>query len=633
MARRTEGHTVTDTSSSAPSPAAMARRPGNARPTPEQVTGAKSLVLALEHVGAEVVFGIPGGAILPAYDPLMDSTAVRHILVRHEQGAGHAAEGYASATGKVGVCMATSGPGATNLVTAIADAHMDSVPMVAITGQVASSSIGTDAFQEADIRGITMPITKHNYLVTDAAQIPRVIAEAFHIASTGRPGPVLVDIAKDALQATTTFAWPPQIDLPGYHPVTRPHAKQIREAVRLMAASRQPVLYVGGGVIRAGAHAELLRLAEITGIPVVTTLMARGAFPDGHPLHLGMPGMHGSVAAVTGLQRSDLLITLGARFDDRVTGQLSSFAPGARIIHADIDPAEISKNRAADVPIVGDAKAIISELITTIEAGVGDAADVNPHTYDAWAATTKGWAQEFPVGYTAPSDDALMPQQVIERIGAIAGPEAVYAAGVGQHQMWAAQFIGYERPNSWLNSGGAGTMGYSVPAAMGAKVGEPDRVVWAIDGDGCFQMTNQELATCVINDIPIKVAIINNSSLGMVRQWQSLFYNERYSNTDLHTSVGSRIPDFVKLAEAYGCVGLRCERPEDLDATIEQAMAINDRPVVIDFVVERDAMVWPMVPAGVSNDAIQTARDAAPVWDREESEAEEQDTDADHDGK
>lgn len=633
MARRTEGHTVTDTSSSTPSPAAMARRTEASRATPEQVTGAKSLILALEHVGADVVFGIPGGAILPAYDPLMDSTKVRHILVRHEQGAGHAAEGYASATGRVGVCMATSGPGATNLVTAIADAHMDSVPMVAITGQVASAAIGTDAFQEADIRGITMPITKHNYLVTDAADIPRVIAEAFHIASTGRPGPVLVDIAKDALQATTTFTWPPQINLPGYHPVTRPHAKQIREAVRLMAASRQPVLYVGGGVIRSGAHAELRRLAELTGIPVITTLMARGAFPDGHPLHLGMPGMHGSVAAVTGLQRSDLIIALGARFDDRVTGQLSSFAPDARVIHADIDPAEISKNRVADVPIVGDAKAIISELIAAIETGEGEAGQVTPDTYRGWVTTTKGWAQEYPVGYTPAHEGALMPQHVIERIGAIAGPEAVYAAGVGQHQMWAAQFIGYERPNSWLNSGGAGTMGYSVPAAMGAKVGEPDRVVWAIDGDGCFQMTNQELATCVINDIPIKVAVINNSSLGMVRQWQSLFYNERYSNTDLHTSVGNRIPDFVKLAEAYGCVGLRCERPEELDATIEQAMAINDRPVVIDFVVERDAMVWPMVPAGVSNDAIQTARDAAPVWDREESEAVEQDTDADHDGQ
>ena len=629
MARPTEGQTVTDTTSSTPSPAVMARRSGAARSTPEQVTGARSLVLALEHVGADVVFGIPGGAILPAYDPLMDSTKVRHILVRHEQGAGHAAEGYASATGRVGVCMATSGPGATNLVTAIADAHMDSVPMVAITGQVASGAIGTDAFQEADIRGITMPITKHNYLVTDPAEIPRVIAEAFHIASTGRPGPVLVDISKDALQATTTFSWPPQIALPGYHPVIRPHAKQIREAVRLMAASERPVLYAGGGIIRSGGHEELLRLAELTGIPVVTTLMARGAFPDGHPLHLGMPGMHGSVAAVTGLQRSDLLIAVGARFDDRVTGQLSSFAPGAKVIHADIDPAEISKNRVADVPIVGDARAILAELFTAVESGEGAAAGVRPERYAAWAARTKGWTESYPVGYQPHSPDALMPQQVIEKIGEIAGPEAVYTAGVGQHQMWAAQFIGYERPNSWLNSGGAGTMGYAVPAAMGAKVGEPDRVVWAIDGDGCFQMTNQELATCVINDIPIKVAVINNSSLGMVRQWQSLFYNERYSNTDLHTSVGNRIPDFVKLAEAYGCVGLRCEHPDDLEATITEAMSITDQPVVIDFVVERDAMVWPMVPAGVSNDAIQTARDAAPDWDREESEAAEQSTDAD----
>ncbi len=630
MARPTEGLTVTDTHSSTPSPAALARRAEAAQRTPERVTGAQSLVLALENVGADVVFGIPGGAILPAYDPLMDSTKVRHILVRHEQGAGHAAEGYASATGRVGVCMATSGPGATNLVTAIADAHMDSVPMVAITGQVSSAAIGTDAFQEADIRGITMPITKHNYLVTEADDIPRVIAEAFHIASTGRPGPVLVDIAKDALQAETTFSWPPQFDLPGYHPVTRPHAKQIREAVRLIAASERPVLYAGGGIIRSGADAELRRLAEMTGIPVVTTLMARGAFPDGHPLHLGMPGMHGSVAAVTGLQRSDLLITIGARFDDRVTGQLSSFAPDARVIHADIDPAEISKNRTADVPIVGDARAILTELIAAIESAQGPAADITPHRYAAWAGTTKGWKQEYPVGYQAPHADALMPQHVIEKIGEISGPESVYAAGVGQHQMWAAQFIGYERPNSWLNSGGAGTMGYAVPAAMGAKVGQPDRVVWAIDGDGCFQMTNQELATCVINDIPIKVAVINNSSLGMVRQWQSLFYNERYSNTDLHTSVGSRIPDFVKLAEAYGCAGLRCERPEDLEATIREAMSINDRPVVIDFVVERDAMVWPMVPAGVSNDAIQIARDSAPVWDREESEAVEQPEDADH---
>ncbi|WP_068399372.1 acetolactate synthase large subunit [Kribbia dieselivorans] len=597
-----------------------------------QVTGAKSLILSLEAVGCEHVFGIPGGAILPAYDPLMDSTKVRHILCRHEQGAGHAAEGYAAATGRVGVCMATSGPGATNLVTAIADAHMDSVPIVAITGQVNSASIGSDAFQEADIRGITMPITKHNYLVTDAAEIPRVIAEAFHIASTGRPGPVLVDISKDALQATTTFAWPPRIDLPGYRPVTKPHQKQIREAARLITAAERPVLYVGGGVIRAGAAQELRRFAELCNIPVVTTLMARGAFPDSHALHLGMPGMHGSVAAVTALQRSDLLITIGARFDDRVTGQLSSFAPHAKVIHADIDPAEIGKNRIADVPIVGDAKGILADLIETVTAE-HEAGAVGDHT--SWVAATTQMRETYPVGYTPHAEQTgLMPQYVLERLSAIAGPEATYVAGVGQHQMWAAQFIDYERPNQWLNSGGAGTMGYAVPAAMGAKVAEPERTVWAIDGDGCFQMTNQELATCVINDIPIKVAIINNSTLGMVRQWQTLFYNERYSNTDLHTSAGgSRVPDFVKLADAYGCLGLRCERPEDVDAVIAQAMATNDRPVVIDFVVERDAMVWPMVPAGVSNDDIQIAKDTAPQWDREESEAVEQDTDADHDGE
>ncbi len=597
--------------------------------TPVQVTGAQSLVLSLEAMDVDTVFGIPGGAILPAYDPLLDSVKVRHILVRHEQGAGHAAEGYASATGKVGVCMATSGPGATNLVTPLADAHMDSVPMVAITGQVSSRAIGTDAFQEADIRGITMPITKHNYLVTDADQIPRVIAEAFHIASTGRPGPVLVDIAKDALQARTTFSWPPRFELPGYRPVARPHGKQIREAARLIAAAERPVLYVGGGVIRSRASEELSRFVELTGIPVVTTLMARGALPDSHPLHLGMPGMHGSVSAVTALQKSDLLITLGARFDDRVTGLLASFAPDAKVIHADIDPAEIGKNRVADVPIVGDCKAVIDDLTEAVDADI-DAG--RGGSYGEWQARVSGWKEMFPVGYTEPEEASLAPQYVIERISAIAGPEAVYVAGVGQHQMWAAQFVKYERPNAWLNSGGLGTMGYAVPAAMGAQVGEPDRTVWAIDGDGCFQMTNQELATCVINNIPIKVAIINNSSLGMVRQWQTLFYNERYSNTDLHTSVGMRVPDFVKLAEAYGCAGLRCERPEDVDATIHAAMEINDRPVVVDFVVHRDAMVWPMVAAGVSNDMIQVARDTAPEWDREESEAVEQGLDPDHDG-
>ncbi|WP_442952888.1 acetolactate synthase large subunit [Pedococcus sp. 5OH_020] len=589
---------------------------------PAGVTGAQSLVLALEAMDVDTVFGIPGGAILPAYDPLLDSVKVRHILVRHEQGAGHAAEGYASATGKVGVCMATSGPGATNLVTAIADAYMDSVPIVAITGQVSSAAIGTDAFQEADIRGITMPITKHNYLVTDASQIPRVVAEAFHIASTGRPGPVLVDISKDALQARTTFSWPPKFDLPGYRPVARPHNKQIREAARLIAQARRPVFYVGGGVIRAGASQALREFVDLTQIPVVTTLMARGAVPDSHPLHLGMPGMHGSVAAVTALQKADLLITLGARFDDRVTGQLSTFAPEAKVIHADVDPAEISKNRTADVPIVGDVLDVIQELKGAVAA---DQAAGHSGDYGAWQDLTAGWKSTFPLGYSTPEGgDTVAPQHVIERIGAISGPESVYVAGVGQHQMWAAQFVQYERPNAWLNSGGLGTMGYAVPAAMGAKVAQPDRTVWAIDGDGCFQMTNQELATCVINNIPIKVAIINNSSLGMVRQWQSLFYNERYSNTDLHTSVGSRIPDFVKLAEAYGCVGLRCERPEDVDATIKKAMEINDVPVVVDFVVHRDAMVWPMVPAGVSNDAIQVAKDTAPQWDREDDEADEQ---------
>ncbi|NIZ90202.1 acetolactate synthase large subunit [Kineococcus rubinsiae] len=585
----------------------------------ESLTGAQSLVRSLEAVGVEVVFGIPGGAILPAYDPLMDSPHVRHILVRHEQGAGHAAEGYAVATGKVGVCMATSGPGATNLVTPIADANMDSVPMVAITGQVGAAAIGTDAFQEADITGITIPITKHNYLVTDPADIPRVISEAFHLASTGRPGPVLVDVAKSALTARTSFTWPASVDLPGYRPVTRPHGKQVKEAARMIAAAQRPVLYVGGGVIKADASSELLALADLTGIPAVTTLMARGALPDSHANNLGMPGMHGTVAAVTALQKSDLLITLGARFDDRVTGLLSSFAPEAKVIHADIDPAEIGKNRAVDVPIVGDAKLVIAELTTALEAEFERGrADIS-----AWVAQTHGWRETYPLGYADSDDGTLAPQHVIARIGEIAGPDAIYVAGVGQHQMWSAQFVKYEKPRTWLNSGGLGTMGYAVPAAMGAKVGKPDTVVWAIDGDGCFQMTNQELATCTLNQIPVKIAIINNSSLGMVRQWQTLFYSERYSNTDLnsgdhHGTHAAPIPDFVKLAEAYGCVGLRCDKPEDVDATIEKAMAINDVPVVVDFRVHRDAMVWPMVEAGVSNDAIQYARGVSPTWDREE---------------
>ncbi len=592
--------------------------PENPRPTAaqgEQMTGAQSLVRSLESVGVDVVFGIPGGAILPLYDPLMDSPSVRHILVRHEQGGGHAAEGYAHATGRVGVCMATSGPGATNLVTPIADAYMDSVPMVAITGQVPSSAIGTDAFQEADISGITMPITKHNYLVTDPADIPRTVAEAFHIAGTGRPGPVLVDVSKDALQAMTRFVWPDRIDLPGYRPVSRPHGKQVREAARLLAEARRPVLYVGGGVIKARASAELRKLVDLSGAPAVTTLMARGALPDSHPANLGMPGMHGTVAAVTALQKADLIVSLGARFDDRVTGKLSTFAPHATIVHADIDPAEISKTRVADVPIVGDAKEVIAELVAALqgEHAAGRQADLAE-----WWTSIDSWRTTYPLGYTEAPGGQVSPQAVIQQLGRIAGPEALYVSGVGQHQMWAAQFVQYENPNTWINSGGLGTMGFAVPAAMGAKVGMPDRTVWAIDGDGCFQMTNQELATCVIEGIPIKVALINNSSLGMVRQWQTLFYNERYSNTDLHTSVGRRVPDFVKLADAYGAVGLRCEKPGDVDATTEKAMSIDDVPVVVDFVVHRDAMVWPMVPAGVSNDEIQVARDASPQWDRED---------------
>ncbi|MEY4078458.1 MAG: hypothetical protein RIS80_227 [Actinomycetota bacterium] len=583
--------------------------------TNEVLTGAQAIIRSLELLGIDTIFGLPGGAILPTYDPLMDSKKIRHILVRHEQGAGHAAEGYASATGKLGVCIATSGPGATNLVTAIADAHMDSVPLLAITGQVGSQLIGTDAFQEADIVGITMPITKHSFLVSRAEDIPSAIASAVQIATTGRPGPVLVDVTKDAQVKTAEFVWPPKIDLPGYKPVTKPHGKQIQAAAALIRESKKPVLYVGGGVIRAGAHKELLALAETIGAPLTTTLMARGAFPDSHPQHLGMPGMHGTVPAVTALQKADLLITLGARFDDRVTGDAKSFAPNAKVIHVDIDPAEIGKIRFADVPIVGDAKEVITELnaelVATLKGKKPDIAE--------WWQFVNGLRERYPLGYTEPSDGKLSPQHVIQRIGELSGPEAIFAAGVGQHQMWSAQFIKYERPNSWLNSGGAGTMGYSVPAAMGAKVGEPDRLVWAIDGDGCFQMTNQELATCTINNIPIKVAIINNSSLGMVRQWQTLFYNERYSNTDLHTGTDTiMVPDFVKLADAYGCLGIRVEKEEEIDAAIKLAIETNDRPVVIDFIVGRDAMVWPMVAAGVSNDAVQYARDAAPVWDGEE---------------
>jgi acetolactate synthase-1/2/3 large subunit len=604
-------------STSAPTPGAPgAPSPGD----PPVLTGSGAILASLEKLGVTDVFGLPGGAIMPFYDELMASTAIRHILVRHEQGAGHAAEGYAAASGRLGVCIATSGPGATNLVTAIADAHMDSVPLLAITGQVFSTSMGTDAFQEVDITGITMPITKHSFLVTKPEDIPGVLAAAVHIATSGRPGPVLVDVTKDAQQKSAPFIWPPKVDLPGYRPVTKAHGKQIQAAAQLLVEARKPVLYVGGGVIRSGAHRELLAFAEATGAPVVTTLMARGAFPDSHAQNLGMPGMHGTVPAVLALQESDLLVAIGSRFDDRVTGKVSEFAPHAKVIHIDIDPAEIGKIRHADVPIVGDAREVLLDLLPAFRAAAKEQAP----DYTDWWKRLETLRSQYPLGYTDDPDDGLLaPQWVIEKIGELSGPEAVYAAGVGQHQMWAAQFIKYERPGSWLNSGGAGTMGYAVPAAMGAKVAQPDRLVWAIDGDGCFQMTNQELATCTINDIPIKVAVINNSSLGMVRQWQTLFYDGRHSFTDLETGSKSAdeqtrmVPDFVKMADAYGALGIRVTKPEEVEPAIKLAMETNDRPVVIDFIVSRDAMVWPMVPQGVGNSSVQYARDHAPDWHEE----------------
>jgi len=581
----------------------------------ERMTGAQAVVRSLELLGVDDVFGLPGGAILPLYDTLMDAKDLRHILVRHEQGGGHAAEGYAAASGRVGVCIATSGPGATNLVTAIADAYMDSVPMLAITGQVFSHLMGSDAFQEVDIVGITMPITKHSFLVKRSEDIPSALAAAYALASSGRPGPVLVDITKDAQEGELDFVWEPRVELPGYRPITKANSKQIQAAAELIGAAERPVFYVGGGVVRAGASAELLQLAELVGAPVVTTLMARGAFPDSHPQHLGMPGMHGTVPAVLALQESDLLITLGARFDDRVTGKAALFAPEAKVIHADIDPAEIGKIRHADVPIVGDAGEVISDLIAAVSGAKrsGEFADLTP-----WWTRLNELRERFPLGYQQTSDGLLSPQHVIQRIGELTGPEGVYVAGVGQHQMWAAQFINYERPNAWANSGGAGTMGYAVPAAMGAKVAQPERVVWAIDGDGCFQMTNQELATCVVNDIPIKVAVINNSSLGMIRQWQTLIYDGRYSNSELNTGHGSaRIPDFVKLGDAYGCLSIRVEQEDQVDEAIRLALETNDRPVLIEFVVSADAMVWPMVRQGTSNSDIQYALEHSPEWGEE----------------
>lgn len=562
----------------------------------ETLTGAQALIRALEHEGVDIVFGMPGGAILPAYDPLLDSP-IRHVLVRHEQGAGHMASGYAHATGRVGVALVTSGPAATNLITPLQDAYMDSIPVVAITGQVAQTSIGMDAFQEAHTWGISMPCTKHNYLLTDVDEIPDVIREAFHLAATGRPGPVLVDIPKDLLVETMTWHRPGEINLPGYKPSVKGHPKQVQTAIEMINASERPVLYAGGGIIRANAADRLRRFAEVANVPAVTTLMGRGGIPDSHPLALGMPGMHGTYTAIMAMQRSDLLVTIGARFDDRVTGKVDAFAPDAKVIHVDVDPAEISKVRFADVPIVGDAGAVLEQLIFAMEHLL----DTKPAPERReWFDTIHKWQEEHPLAYHQDPAGPIQQQYVIQELHRITGGDAIVVAGVGQHQMWASQFWGFERPRTWINSGGLGTMGYAIPAAVGAKAGAPDQLVVAFDGDGSFQMTMQELVTAAVEKINVKIFVLNNQWLGMVKQWQKLFYDQRYSATDL----SSGLPDFVGLAEAMGCAGLRADRPSDVAPTIEKALSINDRPVVVEFRCDPDAMVFPMVPAGGSNDDV-----------------------------
>ncbi|HEY3833493.1 MAG TPA: acetolactate synthase large subunit [Acidimicrobiia bacterium] len=561
-----------------------------------KLTGAQALIKSLEMEGTEVMFGLPGGAILPVYDPLIDSS-IRHILVRHEQGAGHMASGYAHATGRPGVAMVTSGPAATNIVTPLADAYMDSIPMVVITGQVAYSVIGTDAFQECDTVGITMPVTKHNWLVTDARDTPEIIREAFHVATTGRPGPVLVDFPKDIANQTMDWYWPESVDLPGYKPTIKGHPKQIKDAARLINQAKRPVIYAGGGILKARAAEALRAFVELTGAPVVTTLMARGAFPDEHPLCLGMPGMHGNYTAITSMQKADLLITLGARFDDRVTGKVGAFAPDAKIIHVDIDPAEQGKVRRPDVPIVGDCRLVIEELVKAVRAEQSkhDAPDTSE-----WITQIRQWQEQYPLHFEQLEGGPLKPQYVIEKLRENTPDDCILASGVGQHQMWASQHWKFHHPYTWVNSGGLGTMGYSVPAAIGAKVGRPDRMVWAVDGDGCFQMTAQELVTATAERIPIKVAILNNAYLGMVRQWQELFYQERYSEVYLSPD----LPDYVKWAEAMGCVGMRVDNADDVVPTIEKANEIDDRPVVIDFRTDYREKVYPMVAAGTSNDDV-----------------------------
>ncbi len=569
-----------------------------------KITGAQALIKSLEMEKVDVMFGLPGGCILPAYDPLIDST-IRHILVRHEQGAGHMAEGYAHVTGRPGVAMVTSGPAATNLVTPLADAYMDSVPMVAITGQTSRAQIGTDAFQEVDTVGITRPITKHNELVMDPDDIPRLVREAFHIATTGRPGPVLLDLPKDVLQAEMEWYWPDTLDLPGYRPTVKGHARMIKEAARMITEARRPVLYIGGGILKARAAEALRALAEVTGIPVVTTLMARGAFPDSHPLCLGMPGMHGNFTAVASMQHADLLIALGTRFDDRVTGRLSGFAPDARIIHVDVDPAELGKVRRPDVPIVGDCRSVIEEMVQAIVALGGSAAQAERTD---WLGQLRRW-QEDPLTYEQSDDGGpLKPQLVVETLRDACPGDTILASGVGQHQMWASQYWRFDHPYTWVNSGGLGTMGFAVPAAIGAKVGRPDKLVWAVDGDGCFQMTAQELVTASAERIPVKIAILNNAYLGMVRQWQEMFYDERYSEVYLSPD----LPDYVKWSEAMGCAAFRVDTAAEVLPAIEKANEIDDRPVVIDFRTDAAEKVFPMVAAGASNDDVLVAPDVAP---------------------
>ncbi len=565
-----------------------------------QMDGGRALIRALEEEGVEVMFGLPGGAILPVYDPIIDSS-IRHVLVRHEQGAGHMAEGYAQATGRPGVAMVTSGPAATNIVTPLCDAYLDSTPLVVVTGQVPLPAIGTDAFQECDTTGITMAVTKHNFLVTEAQDIPRTVKEAFHIATTGRPGPVLVDIPKDIVdpknpRSAMEWTGDVEMDLPGYHPRTGVDQSAIEAAADLIRTAERPILYVGGGVLKARAAEVLRELVELSGIHVVTTLMARGAFPDGHDLCLGMPGMHGNFTAVTAMQEADLLVALGARFDDRVTGRIDGFAPGAQIVHVDIDAAELGKVRRPDVAIQGDCRVAIEALVAALAAGgVGNA------DRTAWRSRISGWQERFPLTYepSAPGD-RLKPQYVIEQLRDATPEDTIVTSGVGQHQMWASQYWNFEHPYTWINSGGLGTMGFSIPAAIGAKVGCPDRMVWAVDGDGCFQMTAQELVTSTVENIPIKVALLNNSYLGMVRQWQDMFYEERLSEVHLSQDV----PDYKAWAESMGCVGMRVDSPEEVPAAIAKANEIDDRSVVIDFRVAADEKVFPMVPSGAANSDI-----------------------------